>query len=212
MQPKAALLSAGFGLGLLSAIAVSHWLFGATAANGETSAVRQRQRQRQGELRALERQVESLAAQVRTIPVRAGVEGEPVADRPDDVDHAADHLTQRLPAPPDIQADLEAREFTKQQEHAAEPVDATWASKAKREFHEDLDGLGRAVGASVQSVDCRTSSCKVELAWSSHEQASRHYYALLSSPVRQNCAFFALLPEPSKDAKGYVQSVFFKCR
>jgi hypothetical protein len=55
--------------------------------------------------------------------------------------------------------------------HRDESPDPVWATAAAASLHRDLDTLGASLAFSVDSLDCRSSSCVAKLRWSTYQNA-----------------------------------------
>lgn len=102
-----------------------------------------------------------------------------------------------------------------EQEHAAERVDPSWAPTAARILNEDIRrGLSTDGGSVVPvNVDCRATSCIVNVDFPDFSAATRQYSGILSSISRVNCERRVLLPEPEDRTAAYqARYIYFNCQ
>jgi hypothetical protein len=105
---------------------------------------------------------------------------------------------------------LSAAVAERERRHHADPRDVTWATSAEGTYVEDLRGLASSGDFQVRGVDCRTTSCRATLEWSSRSQAQAALRTVLHHNYVRNCAVELLLP-PTERAGAYEASVYFDC-
>ncbi|HEY5959314.1 MAG TPA: hypothetical protein VIV60_22305 [Polyangiaceae bacterium] len=144
----------------------------------------------------LEKQLESLAA--------VHNENTPIASVSSAIDEERELAAQRAQ---DEHANL-------LRAHALERRDAVWAPQTERLVRSELDALSEQMtrSFSVQSVDCRTSTCVAQLAWPSLGAAQVNLASLLSGSAGPGCARqIALPPETGKGDTPYSASFHLDC-
>lgn len=82
--------------------------------------------------------------------------------------------------------------------HDAEPIDGSWAQEWSAALHGDFSQIAEGTSLTVESIDCRSSTCAVELAWPSYADALSQWRNVLVHPYAANCARDILLAEPSE--------------
>ncbi|MCX4240946.1 hypothetical protein [Paraliomyxa miuraensis] len=95
--------------------------------------------------------------------------------------------------------------------HAHQPVDGSWAPKARASFDRDLRLLSTRVDARLLDTDCRTDSCTGTVEFGSFEDAVVGYETFLHEDYAVNCARGTILPEPEDRARPYVATFLFDC-
>jgi hypothetical protein len=102
----------------------------------------------------------------------------------------------------DLSADLRA--------HARDWKDPTWAPSAESSL---INAYTSVQGShKVKGVDCRTTSCVIDLEWPSLSDAAGGYQRLLAEPTEPNCETKILL-HPSNGAAGepYSEKLVLNC-
>lgn len=92
-----------------------------------------------------------------------------------------------------------------------EARDPAWSPEAAATFRRDFDALGSRIPARVTGVDCRTTMCKVDLAWASYTEAKRGYRAVIGARYQLKCLRDIYVPRPEVEAATYAASVVFDC-
>ena len=95
--------------------------------------------------------------------------------------------------------------------HKASPVDETWARAAQTSVATSLDKLAARSGFSVNTVECRSSSCLAEIGWPSYHGALSTYENLLVEPYEPNCATEIVLPDPADQGAAYSATLVLDC-
>lgn len=135
----------------------------------------------------------------------------------DDVPSTAHDKSQPVDAQPDQPESLE--EAKEQQiadheraivAHDRESRDSRWASTVEANFMEDIREM-TDLGAESKKVDCRTTTCTLELEWGNYDAAVANYAKVLTGRYRTNCGKRILLPEPANAAQPYRATVVFDC-
>ena len=67
------------------------------------------------------------------------------------------------------------------------------------------------LGASNPQVDCRTTTCAIDLEWPSYDAAVQSYSKVLHADLKVNCAREVTLPEPTDRATSYRATVMLNC-
>jgi len=119
------------------------------------------------------------------------------------------------PPDPESQAAARARLLRERdalyQQHAAQPVDGSWAPEANQSLGGALHRLGAEGHFRVQGVDCRTTLCVATLEWPSYGEATANYARVLHEPYAVNCRRSILLPEPADRLRPYDGRLVFDC-
>lgn len=92
--------------------------------------------------------------------------------------------------------------------HSRDWRDAGWASAAEASLsktYSEIPGSHK-----VRTVDCRTSSCVVEVEWPSFSEATAGYRSLLAAPTEPNCESKILL-RPSGEEGVYSERLVLDC-
>lgn len=92
--------------------------------------------------------------------------------------------------------------------HARDWRDPTWAPSAEASLtktYSEVPGTHK-----VRGVDCKTSSCVVDVEWPSLAEARSGYRQLLVAPTEPNCETKILL-HPSGEAGEYVEKLVLDC-
>jgi hypothetical protein len=111
------------------------------------------------------------------------------------------------------EADARAAEHRQQREEtfAKEPLDRVWSAGAARSFQSDF-GAFEDAAFRVGSVDCRTSTCRVQLTWDSYSAARTQAKKIVQHSYAKNCMREILTPEPDNPDAPYTASVYFDCK
>ncbi len=95
--------------------------------------------------------------------------------------------------------------------HELEPRNTAWSRSASPAFEMDLNKLAAQGGFAIDHVDCRATTCAVELDWPSQAQAQAGWHGLLTYEYGVNCQRNVLLRD-EPDARGRVHAdLFFDC-
>jgi hypothetical protein len=95
--------------------------------------------------------------------------------------------------------------------HRKEPMDPRWRDVASRRLRADLaEEIARAQ-ASLVGVQCRSSTCVLELEWKDHASAQAHYQDLVASGTRVRCTYSMRLAEPSPVRAAYRARLIVDC-
>jgi hypothetical protein len=97
--------------------------------------------------------------------------------------------------------------------HEAEPRDPAWAGEAEATITSSLDSLLSTSNRTwkVDSVDCRTSTCRIDVAWPNYSSASSDFGELLSATYGLPCASEVTLPPPQEPTQEYRGSFLLSC-
>jgi hypothetical protein len=95
--------------------------------------------------------------------------------------------------------------------HELEPRNTAWSQSASPRFEADLGKLAAQGGFAVDRIDCRASTCVVDLDWPSESQARAGWHSLLTYDYGVNCQRNVLLRE-EPDARGRLHAdLVFDC-
>jgi hypothetical protein len=96
--------------------------------------------------------------------------------------------------------------------HDAEPRDGSWAAKQERAVGTTLGALSETMkrSFSLESVDCRNSTCVARLAWPNEIAARSDLQSLLGGSAAVGCAREVSFP-PAERAGEYEASLYFDC-
>jgi hypothetical protein len=109
---------------------------------------------------------------------------------------------------------------------AEEARDPAWSPGAISSFRADFEALaarfGSQVRVTVTGIDCRTTLCKVDLAWATYAEARRAHTDIIRARYKLKCARDIYLPPPDDLSaaaapssptghSSYVASVVFDC-
>jgi len=97
------------------------------------------------------------------------------------------------------------------QQHASEPIDATWSRSAGSSFTDDLQQIAAAQRFQVINTECRSTSCSATVQWPDYGTAVSSYTALLYQQTQIGCAREIVLPEPTNRETPYQASVLYDC-
>ncbi|PTL75742.1 hypothetical protein DAT35_52760 [Vitiosangium sp. GDMCC 1.1324] len=147
-------------------------------------------------IRALEQKVAELSA--RAAPREQTRPSRPPPPPPPSPEEAKQRILQRQ------RAQLEA--------HQREPLDFVWAKEAHSSFAADLSSLSREAAFRVRNIDCRTTTCVVNLEWTSYEEASTSYPRLLQHAYGLDCTRSIVLPEPEDPHVSYQANLLLDCK
>lgn len=196
----------GLLFGLIAAAVFSRWNSGRQAAGGAPAEQRTETivsvAAPDGNLSQLRRQLADLTKRQQALEDEAKrrTPGEPAprpveAPEPHQDELGLQHLEEH------------ARALAKHQQEAR---NSRWASDAETSFRADLTDL-QSVNAAATRVDCRATSCTVELEWPTYEAAVAHYGEVLTHSYRTNCARQLVLPDPADHSKPYRATAIFNC-
>jgi hypothetical protein len=96
--------------------------------------------------------------------------------------------------------------------HAAEPRDVAWAANEERDVGAKLHALSATMNGafSLQSVDCRTSSCVAQLEWPNESVAKTQLKSFLNGSSDVQCARQIAFP-PTNGEGPYTASFYLDC-
>lgn len=94
--------------------------------------------------------------------------------------------------------------------HEAEPL-SPWGREARYTFSEGISEVAPALGATVISVDCRTSSCVALLRWPNYDQARDSIARLTIAQYEPNCTRTTWLPPPDEPSLVYEGALLLEC-
>lgn len=121
--------------------------------------------------------------------------------------------------PPETAGDLAASYAQLVQDHqerlAAHTREARrpiWATRAERQFMDDLTKIGNARGFTVVDIDCRTSTCAAHVDFRDYGTARRNWVAVAGGKYANNCGTEVVLQDPAQPHNGPSRaSVLFNC-
>jgi hypothetical protein len=93
--------------------------------------------------------------------------------------------------------------------HGASPVNRQWAEMASTAFTADLARPIEGTHFKVNGVECRSTTCTVNLEWPSREQAVNEWQAVLVRPTRANCGKQIVIPERPPHESGPMRATMF---
>ena len=114
-------------------------------------------------------------------------------------------------SPAEADAHVLQHRLQREQSFAKEPVDRVWSTDAARSFRADFGAFEGAVFR-VGDVDCRTSTCRVQLTWDSYAAARAQAKKIVQYDYATNCMREILTPEPDNPEAPYTASVYFDCK
>ncbi len=82
-------------------------------------------------------------------------------------------------------------------DHAEEPRDPSWATKAEQSFRSDLMRLATNHHFDVRGVDCRTTTCLATLGWTRYAAAEGDAAKLAETDFSRNCSRTVFVPPPT---------------
>ena len=116
------------------------------------------------------------------------------------------------PDPEQEQKALEARFAELDRNHRSDPYDPRWSREATDHLTQGLADIAEAMGFSLNSAECKTTSCRATLEWSDYESAMGNG---LSLPERSfpglNCAQTIWLKPPSNPNVPYAAELYLDC-
>jgi hypothetical protein len=97
--------------------------------------------------------------------------------------------------------------------HDVQPRNAAWATEASSRLQRDLGGIADEQLFTILDIDCRSSSCGVELEWDDFEQAIASQGALLHRRYELNCERTVPMipPDSSLIDAPYRTRILFNC-
>jgi hypothetical protein len=95
-------------------------------------------------------------------------------------------------------------------EHRGAAKDPRWAPAAETSLLADVRAIAD-LGASNPQVDCRTTTCAIDLEWPSYDAAVQSYSKVLQADLKVNCVREVTLPEPGDRAAAYRATVMLNC-
>jgi hypothetical protein len=93
--------------------------------------------------------------------------------------------------------------------HAASPVNPHWARMASAAFASDFARPIEGTHFKVDAVDCRSTTCTVNLEWPSRALAVNEWRAILYQPTRANCGKQIVIPERPAHESGPMRATMF---
>jgi hypothetical protein len=127
---------------------------------------------------ALEQHIDAMRAAAQHNAGDAGEGGGAAAADAAHVEPPADYPTEE-----EARAHNRELHAAKRASIQAQPADPAWAPVARTRFSSDLDALG----ATVDTIDCRTSACVATLEWPSRTQAQQEYRQLVEATYQLPC-------------------------
>ncbi|MFY0571310.1 hypothetical protein ACN28E_46805 [Archangium lansingense] len=115
------------------------------------------------------------------------------------------------PSPEEAKQRILQRQRAQLEAHQREPLDFVWAKEAHSSFAADLSSLSREAAFRVRNIDCRTTTCVVNLEWASYEEASASYPRLLQHAYGLDCTRSIVLPEPEGPNVSYQANLLLDC-
>jgi hypothetical protein len=94
--------------------------------------------------------------------------------------------------------------------HGREAIDPSWALEARRAYEGDLRGLAADNGFTLESVDCRTTSCVADVSFASLAAAKDSMKKIVVSRWTLNCTKAMSLDE-ANESSPYSTSIYFDC-
>lgn len=94
--------------------------------------------------------------------------------------------------------------------HDAEPVDHSWSSAARSALWEHGAVTASRAGASLVDVDCRSTSCELELSWPNHAVAARQTDAVVFGDLGIRCGHAVAIPDDN-GREPFRMSVLLTC-
>ena len=95
--------------------------------------------------------------------------------------------------------------------HQQEPVDASWAEGASRDFRGTLSSLSSTYGFELVSVGCRTATCLADLSWETMP-AGDAVGALIGAAYPENCKRAISTDQLHPDSRKRIHSrLIFDC-
>lgn len=119
----------------------------------------------------------------------------PAASVESDEETASRQQPSSLPDSEVEQQELDAADESFAVAFQAEQADPTWAPAAKSKLGERLSQIGQQKGFTVGNIDCRTTKCKADVAFSNRQVARQSVGSLLHENYEPNCATSIRLPD-----------------
>ena len=136
----------------------------------------------------------AIAAEPPPTPVLPETEPEPTAPLEDRLDQAPEQQwNRRLTA------------------HREEARDPEWSRAATPRLTEDLVTIAAQGQFRLIGTDCKTTTCSVELEWSTYADAAKTYESLLVGAYRMACTTAILLPRPQDESAPYRGTLLLDC-
>ena len=96
--------------------------------------------------------------------------------------------------------------------HRQEPVDQAWARDMRSKVTDTFNATSDITGASLGAVDCRTTSCTVELTWPSYADARMQFARSVEAlGIGVPCARRLTLPEPDSQNGPFKAVMLLDC-
>ena len=95
-------------------------------------------------------------------------------------------------------------------EHLGAAKDPGWAPGAEASLLADVLAIPE-LGASNPRVDCRTTTCAIDLEWPTYDAAVQSYGKVLQANLKVSCGREVTLPEPADRTVAYRATVMLHC-
>lgn len=111
---------------------------------------------------------------------------------------------------PEVAAEILRTEFRRDiQNHESDARDPDWATDAEGKIHASMDTTDG--GHEVLKVDCRMTSCIVDLQWPSRADALQGFGSVLAAHIEPNCATKILLHEDGPGEGPFQEKLILDC-
>ena len=92
-----------------------------------------------------------------------------------------------------------------------EPADPGWAPRAAKLLNEDFHNLGSNGSFQVNAVDCKTTTCVADIAFTDHYVAMTHWKEILANHFSVPCGVRMVLDGEGNGAEPYPTRVLLDC-
>lgn len=152
---------------------------------------------------ALQRRLASLEARLAQLGEQGATTYESAEEAPSP--HA-------FATPEEAAAAATERRETRDRQYATEAPDPQWSRSAADSIRADLEGLSEG-DFRVDSVDCRTTQCRVDLTWTSYTAAQQGAPDIAGHGFATNCMkdIYTPAPETGRKDAPYTASLYFDC-
>src|SRR5690606_31828294 len=116
------------------------------------------------------------------------------------------------PSPEAERAELGARFARPASTHQMQRVDGAWAPSAEASLATGLDSVAGPAGVDVLEMQCRASSCRLDMRFGSRDAARTNTEALVHTVYPGlNCARHMYASEPGDPTDSYEAALYLDC-
>lgn len=150
-------------------------------------------------------QVNALEARLARLEVERAQINSPTRSTPSGEETSTDSPS------PEMEEQMHLEQHRKLLEsHRTEDMDVAWARPSRTMLVDELSRLQEGKGVKVTDVDCRATTCTVEMEWDSLAQAQASLQELVTHEYGLNCGRTMTL-EPSDGRTSYHSTMVFMC-